>query len=164
MNDRLDGIRLEDASLRESDVRNGRGLSREAALSLARSGRVSYRVVDAPSVTPAAAARGSELRVDARRRTRLRSAKVLDAANAFVCDAMIQDRSFAGLRLLLARNVGLPGRFGVHDDETGEVLTVTAAWRRGQTLGVRVLSREPAAPLKPSDRLALGGRYYAVRG
>lgn len=87
----------------------------------------------------------------------------LDAANAFVCEAMIQDRSAAGLRLLLSRNVGLPGHFGVHDDETGEVLTVTAAWRRGQTLGVRVLKREPAAPLKRSDRLALGGRYYGVR-
>src|SRR5271168_1150911 len=31
-----------------------------------------------------------------------------------------------------------------------------------QTLGVRVLKREPAAPLKRSDRLALGGRYYGV--
>jgi hypothetical protein len=63
----------------------------------------------------------------------------------------------------MASNSPAPGRFGVHDDETGEVLTVNAAWRRGQTLGVRVLKREPAAPLKRSDRLALGGRYYGVR-
>jgi hypothetical protein len=89
---------------------------------------------------------------------------VLDAGNAFVCDAVIQDRSAAGLRLLLARNVGLPVRFGVHDDETGEVLMVAAAWRRGQALGVRVLQREPAAPLKLSQRLALSGRYYGIKG
>jgi hypothetical protein len=163
MNDRLDGVKLAGAGVRELGDRNGRGLSREAALSLARSGRVAYRVIDPSGAAPSAALRGSELRGDARRRTRLRSAKVLDAANAFVCEAMIQDRSAAGLRLLLSRNVGLPGRFGVHDDETGEVLTATAAWRRGQTLGVRVLKREPAAPLKRSDRLALGGRYYGVR-
>jgi hypothetical protein len=31
-----------------------------------------------------------------------------------------------------------------------------------RTLGVRVLKREPTAPLKRSDRLALGGRYYGV--
>ena len=31
-----------------------------------------------------------------------------------------------------------------------------------RTLGVRVLKREAAAPLKRSDRLALGGRYYGV--
>jgi hypothetical protein len=163
MNDRLDGVKLAGAGVRELGDRNGRGLSREGALSLARNGRVAYRAIDPSGAAPSAALRGSELRGDARRRTRLRSAKVLDAANAFVCEAMILDRSAAGLRLLLSRNVGLPGRFGVHDDETGEVLTVTAAWRRGQTLGVRVLKREPAAPLKRSDRLALGGRYYGVR-
>jgi hypothetical protein len=163
MNDRLEGVKLADAGSGELSAGNGRGLSRGAALSLARSGQVAYRVVDASSPAPAVG-RGSELRRDARRRTRLRSAKVLDAANAFVCEAIIQDRSAAGLRLLLARNVGLPGRFGVHDDETGEVLTVTAAWRRGQTLGVRVLQWGPATPLKPSERLALGGRYYGIKG
>ena len=163
MNDRLEGVRHAGADAREPGAGNGRGLSREAALSLARSGQIAYRVLDGSSPAPAAPGRGSELRLDARRRTRLRSAKVLDAANAFVCEAIIQDRSVAGLRLLLARNVGLPGRFGVHDDETGEVLTVTAAWRRGQSLGVRVLQRGPTAPLKPSERLALGGRYYGIR-
>ena len=120
MNDRLDGVRLAGAGFRELDDRNGRGLSREAALSLARGGRVAYRVIDPSGAASSGALRGSELRGDARRRTRLRSAKVLDAANAFACEAMIQDRSVAGLRLLLARNVGLPGRFGVHDDETGK--------------------------------------------
>jgi hypothetical protein len=164
VNDRLEGVRIADADPREHAARNKRGLSREAVLSLARSGQVSYRVLDASSPAPAAPGRGSELRLDPRRRTRLRSAKVLDAANGFVCEAIIQDRSAAGLRLLLARNVGLPGRFGVHDDETGEVLTVTAAWRRGQTLGVRVLQWGPAAPLKESERLALGGRYYGIKG
>ena len=161
MNDRLEGVRLADADGGEPGARNVRGLSRGAALSLARGGQVAYRVLDAPSAAPASG--GSELRRDARRRTRLRSAKVLDAANAFVCEAIIQDRSAAGLRLLLARNVGLPGRFGVHDDETGEVLTVTTAWRRGQTLGVRVLQWGPPAPLKESERLALGGRYYGIK-
>ena len=150
MSDRLDGVRLDGAG--------SRGLSREAARSLARSGQVAYRVAAAD------AGSGSELRADARSRTRLRSAKILDVANGFLCEAIIQDRSASGLRLLLARNVGLPGRFGVHDDETGEVFTVTAAWRRGQTLGVRVLARGTAAPLKPSDQLERGGRYYAVRG
>jgi hypothetical protein len=164
VNNRLEGVRVADADAREHGVRNKRGLSREAALSLARAGQVAYRVLDGSSPAPAAPGRGSDLRLDARRRTRLRSAKVLDTANAFVCEAIIQDRSVAGLRLLLARNVGLPGRFGVHDDETGEVLTVTAAWRRGQTLGVRVLQRGPPAPLKESERLALGGRYYGMRG
>jgi hypothetical protein len=164
MIDRFDGVRLGEAAFGERGARADGGLSREAASSLAGRGQIAYRVVERPRTAPAAAGLGSELRLDLRRRTRLRSAKVLDADNAFLCDAVIQDRSAAGLRLLLARNIGLPGRFGVHDDETGEVLTVTAAWRRGQTLGVRVLLRGPAAPLKRSDQLALRGRYYAVEG
>jgi len=152
MKDRLEGIRRVGARIR--------GLSREAVQSLARSGRLG-RPAGAPPSAPTRSR--TELRLDARCRTRLRSAKVLDAANGFLCEAIVHDRSAGGLRLSLIRNVGLPGRFGVHDDETGEVFTVTAAWRRGQTLGVRFLHKGTTIPVKPSDQLATGGRYYAVR-
>ena len=116
---------------------------------LLREGRAAYRV---------------ESRAAARRRTRLQSAKILDGAGAFVCDATIQDFSASGLRLLLARNCGLPSRLGVHVDLTGEVLTATPAWRRERVVGLRVIAHSPPAPLKTSDRLALRGRYYAVTG
>ncbi|MDE3176266.1 MAG: hypothetical protein KGM15_09215 [Pseudomonadota bacterium] len=116
---------------------------------LAREGQAAYRV---------------ELRAAARRRTRLQSAKILDGAGAFVCEAIIQDFSASGLRLLLARNCGLPSRVGVHVDLTGEVLTAAPAWRRERVVGLRVIAHAPPAPLKTSDRLALRGRYYAVRG
>jgi hypothetical protein len=105
----------------------------------------------------------SNFRTQSRRRTRLQSAKLLDCANTFLVEALIRDRSAGGICLLLARNVGLPMRFGVHDDATGEILTVATAWRRGQTMGVRILGRGAARPLKPSDRIALRGRYYGIR-
>ena len=76
----------------------------------------------------------------------------------------VQDVSATGLRLLLARNCGLPPRFGVHVDLTGEVLTAAAAWRRERLVGVRVVAHAPPAPLKPMDRVALKGRYYGVPG
>ncbi len=164
MKDRLEGVKLAAEGFPEPDAPNERGLSREAALSLAQRGLVSYRILPPLRGFASSPGFGAEQRVDARRRMRLRSAKVLDAANAFLCEAVIQDRSAAGLRLLLARNVGLPPHFGVHDDETGDILTGTAAWRRGQTVGVRVLRKGPPTPLKRHERLALGGRYYAVRG
>jgi len=56
--------------------------------------------------------------------------------------------------LLLARNVGLPSRFGVYDDATGEIVTVAAAWRRGPLSACEFWSG-PARPLKRSDRTAL---------
>ena len=106
----------------------------------------------------------SEARAAARRRTHLQSAKILDGAGAFLTEAIVQDVSALGLRLMLARNCGLPARFGVHVDLTGEVLTAALAWRRDRVIGVRVIACAPPAPLKRSDRAALKGRYYAVPG
>lgn len=127
-------------------------LSAEAAKSLAERGQVGYREIDV------------EPRLSPRQRTRLRSAKILDARNNYLCDARVQDRSVEGMRLLLSHNVGLPSRFGVHDDETGDVLTVRAAWRRGHALGVRVVQLGSPTPLTRSQHAALKGRYYGVRG
>ncbi len=105
-----------------------------------------------------------EARGSARRRTRLQSAKILDSAGAFLCEAAIADVSACGLRVRLARNCGLPARLGVHIDLTGEILTALVAWRRERVAGLRVLAHVSPAPLKPSDQMALRGRYYAVRG
>jgi hypothetical protein len=116
---------------------------------LLREGRAAYRI---------------EARGAARRRTHLQSAKILDGDGGYLCDAIVQDVSELGMRLLLARNCGLPSRFGVHMDLTGEVVTGAPAWRRERLVGVRVLSFAPPAPIKPVDRAALKGRYYGVRG
>jgi hypothetical protein len=105
-----------------------------------------------------------EARGGPRRRTRLQSAKLIDASGAFLCDATVQDMSADGLRLALARNCGLPSRFGVYLDLTGEALTATAAWRRDRIVGARVLAHQPPAPLTAAQRAALAGRYYGMRG
>ena len=103
-----------------------------------------------------------EARGAARRRTRLQSAKILDRAGAFLCHAAILDISATGVRLLLASNRGVPARFGVHIDLTGELATAALAWRRERTIGARLLFHVAPAALKHSDRVALKGRYYAV--
>jgi hypothetical protein len=158
MNDLLEGVR-------SSFPRDDRALARI----LARRGQVAYAVFDpvreSPRPvreTPRPKTTGRELRLTGRRRTRLRSAKILDAANAFVCDCLIYDRSATGLRLTLARDLGLPPQFQVHDDETGAVELAATVWRRGATLGVRFCGYG-ASTLRPSERAALRGRYYAVR-
>jgi hypothetical protein len=151
MSDLLEGVR-------SSYPRDDRALAR----ALARRGQVAYAVFEPARETPRPTKRGRELRLAGRRRTRLRSAKILDAANAFVCDCLIYDRSATGLRLTLAQEIGLPPQFQVHDDETGVVESVATVWRRGATLGVR-FNGYGASTLKPAERAALRGRYYAVR-
>jgi hypothetical protein len=116
---------------------------------LVREGRAAYRL---------------EARAAKRRRIHLQSAKILDGAGAFLCEATIVDVSARGMRLLLAKNCGLPPRFGVHVDTTGEVLTAAAAWRRDRLIGARVVARAAPAPLRRIDRVALKGRYYGVPG
>ncbi len=151
MSDILEGVR----GPQRSDDRN-------LARALAQRGRVAYWVVEAAREPPRPTASGREARKAGRRRTRLRSGKVLDAANGFLCECVIYDRSATGLRLLLGRDVGLPAQFRVHDDETGAVESFAIVWRRGATLGAR-FAGYGAAALKSSERAALGGRYYAMR-
>jgi hypothetical protein len=135
---------------------------RETARALALRGLVAYRVLaQARAADPPAGGR-REHRASGRRRTRLRSAKVLDWANKFICECLVIDRSAGGLRLTLGRNVGLPRYFRVHDDETGAIEAVATVWRRGATLGVRVTGALGPTTLKPTERSALGGLFYAV--
>jgi hypothetical protein len=135
------------------EARRVKDFSAKEKAAMARQGFVAY------SETP-----GDERRVHPRARTRLRSAKLIDADNAFLCEALVQDLSLGGMRLRLGRNMGLPARFGLHDDFSGALYTVSLAWRRDLTIGVRIHSRGPPSPMKSSDRAALAGRYYGVRG
>jgi hypothetical protein len=140
----------------------GQDNDRNHARALARRGRVAYSIVEtAPESKPSASTR-SDNRGAGRQRTRLRSGKILDAANCFLSDCLIHDRSATGLRLALPRNLGLPQQFRLHDDETGAVDVVATVWRRGAVVGVRYSAAAKPEPIKPSFRFALRGRYYAV--
>ena len=130
------------------------------ALRLAERGEIAYWVTTPE--TEATSPHRTEQRGGAREKTRLRSAKLLTAAYRFVCECRICDRSLNGLQLALTRNIGLPSRMAVHIDETGEVRHAEVVWRRGTIVGVRLYDAAPLGALRPSDRLALKERYYAV--
>ncbi|HLW91672.1 MAG TPA: hypothetical protein VKS78_10265 [Roseiarcus sp.] len=141
-------------------VRRDRLGAGAAASVLARDGKVAYCVAAAPRDAKASGRR--DKRANERRRSRLRSAKLLDASNRFLCECLVHDRSSSGLRIKLMRNIGLPARCRLYDDETGQISLVATAWRRGAVLGMRYLGGEGSATLSASARAALGGRYYAI--
>jgi hypothetical protein len=151
MTDTLEGIR-------GAEQRDGHGHARK----LARRGQVSYSVVDSQPEPKLRADGRPDNRGAGRRRTRLRSGKILNEANTFVCDCLIHDRSATGLRLALPRNIDLPPRFHVYDDETGEVDVVSTIWRRGAIVGARYMPALGPVSVKPSVRAALRGRFYAM--
>ncbi|MGA2042240.1 MAG: hypothetical protein ABSG83_02600 [Roseiarcus sp.] len=131
--------------------------------SLARGNLVTDEIVGSPqSAAGADDAPRAEKRATTRRRLRLRSAKLLDSRKQFICECLVRDESAQGLCLKLMRNIGLPGRCILYDDDSGAVTMVATIWRRGPLLGVRYCRLAAPVSIKPSDRAALRGRYYAV--
>lgn len=126
---------------------------------LAERGQVAYWVVSPQACLP-------EGSVDQRRalreRTCLRSAKLLDGSYRFLCEGRICDRSPSGLRLALAYDSVLPQQLAIHIDETYEVREAKVIWRRGSTIGIRLLEAAPVDALRACDRYALRERYYAI--
>jgi hypothetical protein len=147
----LNGVRCDDWSLRP-------GLARSLGQALATRGQVAYCRVAPPAAKPGE----TEQRRANRVRLRLRSAKLLTADKRFLCECRVQDRSNGGVGLVLARNVTLPSRLCLYDDETGQAHFVTVAWRRDATIGVRFCASGAKPNIRPSERHALNGRYYAV--
>jgi hypothetical protein len=139
------------------------GLKRLVSKSLARRSLISYEVVEPPADEAPVAERGAERRSNARRRLRLRSAKLLDSQNRFICECLVRDESAQGLCLKLMKNVGLPTRYRLYNDETGALSVVATIWRRSEMLGVRYCPTSKPVAIRESDRAALRGRYYAIR-
>ncbi|MBB4199342.1 hypothetical protein CCR94_05790 [Rhodoblastus sphagnicola] len=103
-----------------------------------------------------------ERRFAPRRRTRLRSGKILDRANRFLVETSILDRSAGGLRLRLAHNCELPEIFHLFDDESESIHAFRVIWRRHDTVGVRA---RPGGPVPATRRLIieLRGKFYAIK-
>jgi len=119
-------------------------------------GLVTYSVLSSP--VPAT----NEKRSDQRRRTRLRSGKILDCADRFLVEATILDRSSGGLRLRLAKDQAIPDYFHFFDDEIEKIFAARVAWRRPALIGACL---DSAGPLAANSRkiAALRGKFYAMR-
>lgn len=119
-------------------------------------GEVTYTVLSAgPASFP------SERRYAPRRRTRLRSGKILDRANNFLVEVSIIDRSAGGLRLRLAHDCELPDVFHLFDDESENIFAFRVIWRRELTLGARL--RPGVVPTTRRQIIELRGKYYAIK-
>ena len=104
-----------------------------------------------------------EQRAATRRRTRLRSGKILDLDNRFVVECVIHDRSSEGARLRIVEDVALSSPFRLFDDEQGTLHEVSIVWRRGQELGVIFTpNRAAASSLTETQLKNLRGKYYAL--
>lgn len=132
-------------------MRVGRGFSMLARWRAERSGAATFtRLADAPG----------DRRGENRRAVRLQWGKALDCADRFLCECVLSNRTRDGACLRLARNITLPQKFQLYDDDSGALFDAQVVWRRGAEIGCR-LSR---APTRNKPRLAqrMRGQYYAM--
>jgi hypothetical protein len=78
-----------------------------------------------------------EKRSSGRRRTRLRTGKIVDPRRPNLIECQIYDWSETGARLRLFTNLSVPSRIQVFEDISERLLNATVVWRRRSEIGVR---------------------------
>jgi hypothetical protein len=104
----------------------------------------------------------AEKRSRDRRRTRLRTGKVLDARNRFIIECTVHDRSPQGARIRLLRTVEVPQTLRLYDDERQTLTTASIIWRRNLEIGLCFLWETGESRIKITELEALARRYYAI--
>ena len=154
----LQGVKLEsDPSLAGRISRRVKGLLMPWSGS---DGLVTYRVLERalPRQTD------KERRMEARRRTRLRSGKLLSKDNVFLVECLIHERSDEGARLQLSRSIEIPDRISLFDDADMSIRAAEVVWHRRHQLGIRFRPELDPKDIKESDLAALARQFYAVEG
>jgi len=98
-----------------------------------------------------------------RRRTRLRTGKLLDAENNFLFDCWIHDRSHLGARLRAHTEIPTLDPVGFYEDQFERILEARIVWRRGQECGIAFTFSGRLKPPTRVQKAYLRGRYYAVK-
>ena len=120
-------------------------------------GEFTYAVIREPVVVA-----GGERRAVVRRRTRLRSGKVVGADGQFVVECLIANRSAQGGLMRLPAAIALPNRILVYDDQSGELIAATVVWRRDRDVGLRFGVPERDARFRAIAD-SMRRKFYAVR-
>jgi hypothetical protein len=101
-----------------------------------------------------------ERRGECRRESRLKWGKALGDDDRFLCDCIFVNRTRAGARLRLARQIVLPVTFQLFEDDSDAVFSARVVWRLGSEIGCCVAG----APLRGKAQLVrrMCSRCYAL--
>lgn len=86
-----------------------------------------------------------------RNRSYLGAHIIINKTSTFSC--VIKSRSATGLGLKLGSTRGLPDRFWLLDDKSGEAYFCRVAWRKRDALGVEFVAHEAGDPPLPDKHL-----------
>ncbi len=98
-----------------------------------------------------------------RRRTRLRSGKVIAMNGLFINDCLIHDRSTLGVRIRMAGRTPLPRQVKFFDDELRVLRVAQVIWQRDNVAGLAFMHEEASHDTTPREISTWTGKFYALR-
>lgn len=139
---------------RPAPLLEGRRVLGPAGRTLA--GECTYTVIEPPRPAPS-----GDKRIRPRRRTRLRTGKVLDGKGRFLTECLIYDRSETGGRLRLPAGIVLTPTVLLYEDQSATLCQAAIVWRMARDVGLRI---RPCTPDARTRALAaeMRRRFYAV--
>lgn len=105
---------------------------------------------------------GAERRHAERRRTRLRSGKLVNLRGRFLIDCQLHDVAKGGAKIRVADPLGVPNRFFLFDDQHEQALIAEVIWREGSELGLKFCTDPTVVPLDATRLQALANKYYSL--
>ncbi|VFU06958.1 hypothetical protein [Methylocella tundrae] len=105
-----------------------------------------------------------ERRAARRRRTRLRSGKILNRQNAFLIECQIYDRSDRGARVRLLGDVPAPVAMRLYEDYPERLIDAYVIWRKDRELGLCFIQSPASLKISRLQLACLRGRHYATDG
>ncbi|MBZ9603457.1 PilZ domain-containing protein [Phyllobacterium chamaecytisi] len=104
----------------------------------------------------------AEKRVEERKRTRLRSGKVVTLEGHFLTECHFHNLAGGGAKIRLVNQSTVPTRFWLFDDQYNGALITEVVWRQDMELGVRFIEDPDVTPLTDTILRTLAGKYYSL--
>lgn len=103
-----------------------------------------------------------EKRLEERKRTRLRSGKLVTLGGQFLTECHFQDLAGGGARIRIVGHCAIPDRFWLFDDQYAGALITEIIWRKDAEFGVRFVQDSGVVPLSDTVLNTLAGKYYSL--
>lgn len=104
----------------------------------------------------------SEKRAEERKRTRLRSGKLVTLGGQFLTECHFHNLTGGGAKIRIMTPCAVPDRFWLFDDQYCGALITEIVWRNESDFGVRFVHDPAVAPLNDTTLNTLSGKYYSL--
>ncbi len=105
----------------------------------------------------------TEKRTEERKRTRLRSGKLVTLSGQFLTECHFHNLAGGGAKIRIMSQCVIPDRFWLFDDQYCGALITEIVWRNDFDFGVRFVHDPGVAPLNDTILNTLAGKYYSLQ-